>query len=511
MTLRQLASADAALGWFAQRGVCALNLDSRHVKAGDAFIAWPGHAVDGRAFVPQALRAGANACLVEAQGAEAFEMPADDSVATLAGLKAATGLLASRFMGEPSLALDVVACTGTNGKTSMAWWMAQALSSLGRRCGVVGTLGVGEPPNAGQPDAVLVPTGLTTPDPVTLHAAFRRFVDSGFKACAIEASSIGLAEHRLAGTHISVALFSNFTLDHLDFHGSMAEYWQAKAQLFGWPGLRAVVLNLDDTRGVALAGELAADVDRRALDVWTYSTQYEARLRARDIGYVSDGLRFDVHEAGAGVGAVASVVTRLIGDYNVSNVLAVIGGLRSLGVSLAAAAGACATLTPVPGRMQRVPSGAALAEVVVDYAHTPDALEKTLLALQLFAAQRGGRLWCVFGCGGNRDASKRPLMGALAARLAQQVIVTSDNPRLEDAQAIIDQIIAGAPNAAHVEALENRAQAIARAVGSADARDVILIAGKGHEDYQDVGGVKHPFSDVQQAAAALADRGRVAR
>ena len=511
MTLRQLASTDAALGWFAQRGVRALSLDSRRVRSGDAFIAWPGYSVDGRSYVAQALAAGASACLVEAQGVEAFALPTDGSVASIEGLKSGTGLLASRFVGNPTDALDVVACTGTNGKTSMAWWMAQALSTLGRRCGVVGTLGVGEPPTANQPDASVVATGLTTPDPVALQAAFRRFADSGFSACAIEASSIGLTEHRLAGTRIRVALFSNFTQDHLDFHGSMDAYWQAKAQLFAWPGLRAAVINLDDARGAALAAELAAELGgeaaRRALDLWTYSAQREGRLQARHVGYADDGLRFDVTEADS----TAAVATRLIGDFNVSNVLAVIGGLRSLGIPLADAASACAALTPVPGRMQRVAAAAAGPEVIVDYAHTPDALDKVLRALQPFATQRGGRLWCVFGCGGNRDAGKRPLMGALAARLAQQAIVTSDNPRLEDANAIIEQILCGAPGAAHVRVIENRAEAIDHAVGAADARDVILIAGKGHEDYQDVGGVKHPFSDVQHAASALSHRSGVAR
>ena len=507
MTLQQLVSTDAALGWFAQRGVRALSLDSRRVRSGDAFIAWPGYLVDGRAYVAQALAAGASACLVEAQGVEAFALPTDGSVASIEGLKAGTGVLASRFVGNPTDALDVVACTGTNGKTSMAWWMAQALSALGRRCGVVGTLGVGEPPTADQPDAGVVATGLTTPDPVALQAAFRRFVDSGFSACAIEASSIGLTEHRLAGTRIRVALFSNFTQDHLDFHGSMDAYWQAKAQLFAWPGLRAAVINIDDARGAALAAELDGESAHRALGVWTYSTLREARLQALHIGYADDGLRFEVHEASA----AAAVATRLIGDFNVSNLLAVIGGLRSLGFPLADAAMACAALTPVPGRMQRVPAGAACPEVIVDYAHTPDALDKALRALQPFATQRGGRLWCVFGCGGNRDAGKRPLMGALAARLAQQTIVTSDNPRLEDANAIIAQILSGPPGAAHVRVIENRAEAIDHAVRTADARDVILIAGKGHEDYQDVAGVKHPFSDVQHAASALSHRSGVAR
>ena len=499
MALRQLPSVDAALGWFAQRGVRALTTDSRRVQPGHAFIAWPGYAVDGRRFVSDALAAGANACLVEADGAEAFALEERIDVAAMAGLKARTGELASGFMGSPSERLRVIAVTGTNGKTSTAWWVAQALSALGQRCGVVGTLGVGEPPSAGQAAAIEF-TGLTTPDPVTLQAGFKRFVDAGFEACAIEASSIGVAEHRLAGTQIDVALFTNFTLDHLDYHGSMQAYWQAKAALFAWPGLKAAVLNIDDLQGAALA----ATLDAATLDVWTYSVVQAARLRATDVKYVDGGLSFLLHEGAVQV----AVATRLIGDYNVSNLLAVVGGLRASGVTLADAARVCAVLTPVPGRMQRVVSAELGPEVVVDYAHTPDALEKALLALQPFATQRGGKLWCVFGCGGNRDAGKRPLMGALAQRLAGRVVITSDNPRFEAPAFITLQIVAGlAGNQERVTVVEERRAAIRYALREADARDVILIAGKGHEDYQEIRGVKLPFSDVAEASAGLALRG----
>jgi len=502
MALRQLATVDAALGWFAQRGVRAITTDSRRVQPGHAFIAWPGYAVDGRQFVANALASGANACLVEADGAEAFALEDRAEVAALTGLKASTGALASGFMGSPSERLRVIAVTGTNGKTSTAWWVAQALSVLGQRCGVVGTLGVGEPPSPGRATEIEF-TGLTTPDPVTLQAGFKRFVDAGFEACAIEASSIGVTEHRLAGTHIDVALFTNFTLDHLDYHGSMQAYWQAKAALFAWPGLKSAVLNIDDVQGAALASTL----DTSVLDVWTYSVAQPARLRASDLKYVDGGLSFVLHEGAAQV----AVATRLIGDYNVSNLLAAIGGLRASGVTLADAARACATLTPVPGRMQRVVADAAAEpapEVVVDYAHTPDALEKALLALQPFAAQRGGQLWCVFGCGGNRDAGKRPLMGALAQRLAGRVVITSDNSRNEAPAFITLQIVAGlAGNQERVTVVEERRAAIRYALREADARDVILIAGKGHEDYQEIRGVKQPFSDVTEAQAGLALRG----
>lgn len=500
MALRHLATVDAALGWFAQRGVRALTTDSRRVLPGHAFIAWPGYAVDGRQFVANALASGAAACLVESDGMEAFALEERVDVAVMRGLKASTGALASGFMGSPSERLRVIAVTGTNGKTSTAWWVAQALSALGRRCGVVGTLGVGEPPSPGK-DAEIEFTGLTTPDPVTLQAGFKRFFDAGFEACAIEASSIGVTEHRLTGTHIDVALFTNFTLDHLDYHGSMQAYWQAKAALFAWPGLKAAVLNIDDVQGATLAPTL----DTSAIDVWTYSVSQAARLRASDVKYVDGGLSFVLQEGAAQV----AVATRLIGDYNVSNLLAVIGGLRASGVTLADAARVCALLTPVPGRMQRVIADTSAGpEVVVDYAHTPDALEKALLALQPFAAQRGGQLWCVFGCGGNRDAGKRPLMGALAQRLAGRVVITSDNPRNEAPAFITLQIVAGlAGNQERVTVVEERRAAIRYALREADARDVILIAGKGHEDYQEIRGVKLPFSDVAEASAGLSLRG----
>ncbi len=501
MGLTQFNTSREALAWLQARGAQGLATDSRRVVAGDAFIAWPGYATDARAHAAGALAAGASACLVEAEGADAFEFD-DSKVAAVQGLKAATGHIASAFFGNPSQRLDVVAITGTNGKTSCAWWTAQALTALGQRCGVVGTLGVGQPPLREQKSQIEF-NGLTTPDPITLQRAFKRFADGGFVACALEASSHGIEEHRLNGTHIKVALFTNLTQDHLDYHGSMDAYGAAKAKLFAWPGLQAAVLNLDDAFGV----RLARDLQGGSISVSTYSTRGAATLRAANVAYRDGGLYFDVIE-GSGR---ASVRTALIGDYNVSNVLAVIGGLRALGVSLNDAATVCAQLTPVPGRMQRVDANLGLPEVVVDYAHTPDALEKSLLALQALASARGGKLWCVFGCGGNRDATKRPLMGALAQRLAQCVVITTDNPRFEVPAFINLQIVAGLNgNQLGVKVIENRRSAIQTAVREAGASDVILVAGKGHEDYQDVKGVKHPFSDVDEALAALALREAVA-
>ena len=498
-----LDDAQAAVAWLRGQGVRALATDSRKAGPGDAFIAWPGYGVDARRFVSAALAAGASACLVEAQGLEAHAPFDGRFVAALAGLKAATGEIASRFLDSPSDRLKVVALTGTNGKTSCAWWTAQALSLLGHRCGMVGTLGVGEPPSAAAPQAAVVSTGLTTPDPVILQAAFQRFAAQGFEACAIEASSIGLAEHRLAGTRVEVAVFTNFTQDHLDYHGDMEAYWEAKSRLFAWPGLRAAVLNVDDPRGQALVARMAA----AGPDVWSFSAEphHAARLQARHPHYQDGGLAFTLNEGPHTV----RVQSRLIGEHNVANLLAVIGVLRALAVPLVDAAAVCAQLTAVLGRMQQVSaldSSADLPAVVVDYAHTPDALEKALQSLRPLATGRGGRLWVVFGCGGNRDAGKRPLMGAIAERLADQVVLTSDNPRSEAAADILAQIRAGLARAERAEVIEDRRLAIRHALAQARSRDVVLLAGKGHEAEQEIAGIRLPFSDVREAQDALATR-----
>jgi UDP-N-acetylmuramyl-tripeptide synthetase len=370
---------------------------------------------------------------------------------------------------------------------------------------VVGTLGIGAPPRPGQCGHALVPTGLTTPDPVLLQARLREMVDQGQKACAIEASSIGLVEGRLNACHIRVAVFTNFTQDHLDFHGSMARYWEAKAMLFDWPGLQAAVVNVDDPQGLALERTLAA---RPALARWSVGIERPARLMATGIAYTDRGMSFDVveHDWKGQPCDRGTLTLGLIGGYNVSNLLGVIGAARALGMSLSAALAACAQLSPVPGRMEQVDAMAGRPLVLVDYAHTPDALEKALQALQPVARQRGGDLWAVIGCGGDRDPGKRPQMAAVAEREAERVVLTSDNPRTEDPTAILRQMVAGLvqPASARIEA--DRGLAIAQAVAAAGAQDVLLIAGKGHEDYQEVMGVKKPFSDLEHARAALARR-----
>jgi UDP-N-acetylmuramyl-tripeptide synthetase len=489
----ELHTPSQAAQWLKSRVTGTLRADSRALLSGDGFIAWPGAATDGRKYAQSALAQGASACLMEKAGAEAFEL-FGNGFATYAGLKADTGAIASEFFDSPSADLSLVAVTGTNGKTSTAWWLAQALSALpsdfALPCGVIGTLGVGRPPQ-------VTSTGLTTPDPVLLQKTLREFVDAGLKVCAIEASSIGIEEHRLAGTSIRVAVFTNFTQDHLDYHGSMAAYWTAKQRLFSWAGLQAAVINVDDAKGA----ELAEVLHHSGLDVWAVSQVQSTRLHARNVHYKAQGMQLEVVEGNT----VCVLNTHLIGAYNVSNLLGVIGAMRCLGVPLQHAVEACSQLMPVPGRMECV-GGVGAPLVAIDYAHTPDALAQALAALRPMVQQRNGKLWCIFGCGGDRDASKRPLMGAIAGKGADKVVVTSDNPRSEKPEAIITHVLLGLPPGNDVSVQLDRAAAIAHTVAQAQANDIILLAGKGHETTQEIAGQKTEFSDLVHATRALQAR-----
>jgi UDP-N-acetylmuramoyl-L-alanyl-D-glutamate--2,6-diaminopimelate ligase len=486
-----------AARWLRAHVTAQLTSDSRRVQAGDGFFAWAGQTTDARQYVVQALEHGASACLVEAEGLEAFEAVNDLAlhdapIGSYAGLKAASGAIADAYFDSPSAALSVQAVTGTNGKTSTAWWLAQAFSRLGQRCTVVGTLGLGEP---GQMHS----TGLTTPDPLQLHTQLRRWVNDGVKVCALEASSIGLVEHRLSGCHIRTAIFTNFTQDHLDYHGNMESYWQAKQSLFDWPGLSAAVINIDDDKGRALAQRLKD----ASLSLWTVSMQGPADISARHVRTTAHGLCFDVCENGQSV----CLTTDAVGDFNVMNLLGVIAALRQAGHALADAVAACHDLQAVPGRMQQLGHAGSPA-VVVDYAHTPDAVTKALQALRPWAHARGGRLHCVLGCGGDRDNSKRAPMARCAEDLADVVCLTSDNPRSEDPQHILQQMLQGMRKPQSAVQQLDRALAIAECIGQADDQDVVLIAGKGHETYQEVQGRKLPFSDVDHALLALQKRGQ---
>lgn len=475
-----------AASWLRARVTGSLTTDSRKVAAGDGLIAWPGAVVDARQYVGDVIKAGAGACLVDLADIESYGFT-DEKIAAYADLKTAAGPIAAAYFEKPSTHLQTIAITGTNGKTSTAWWLAQSLNKLHQKCGVVGTLGIGIP-------GALSFNGLTTPDPVLLQQQLRRFVDDGFSACAIEASSIGIAEKRLDATHLQVAVFTNFTQDHLDYHGSMQAYWAAKASLFAWPGLLSAVINIDDAKGQVLSLSLK----NSSMDVWTVAIGQPARLQAEAIEQHADALSFTVAESDER----RTVSTGAIGLYNVSNLLGVIGALRALGISLEAAANACSNLSAVPGRLNTL-TQPGKPVVVIDYAHTPDALEKVLSALKPVAHARGGQLWCVFGCGGDRDASKRPLMAAAAQKNADQVVVTSDNPRSENPAVIMSQILRGLTHSNSVHVQADRALAIAQTVASAQPGDVVLLAGKGHENYQETGGIKHLFDDLQHAQAAL--------
>lgn len=498
--IAQMAQIAQTLAWLQQRTApnADLHSDSRKLRSGDAFIAWPGGVHDGRAFVAQALAQGASACIVEQSGCERFEKdwPANAPILRFSGLKAATSALAANWYGQPAQKLKVLAITGTNGKTSTAWWLAHAM----QHCAMMGTLGVGLPPN-------FVSTGMTTPDPVRLQQSLAQLVQQGATACALEASSIGIAEQRLdaQGLAVHTAIFTNFSQDHLDYHQSMAAYWQAKAQLFDWPHLRAAVINIDDSKGVELAAYLRRQ--RPEVALWTLSTKQSADIQALDIRYTPQGLHFVVAEGEQR----CAIANRMIGHYNISNLLGVLATLRSVGMNLADAVAACTDLPPVPGRMEQCSlPNQSLPLVAVDYAHTPDALQQALAALRPLATARGGRLWCVFGCGGNRDASKRPLMGQVAQAGADCVVLTSDNPRHENPQAILDAVITGvsADDGAKWHIHPERGAAIAEAIAQAAPQDVLLIAGKGHENYQEIGGIQHPFCDMQVARQALQRRER---
>ncbi len=490
-----------------------LRLDSRAVQVGDIFLACPGIADDGRHHINHALERGASALLIHVDGADAVlagtpvaEFSIPDFEVT--GLRSRLGTLADLWYGQPSAHMTVIALTGTNGKTSCAQWIADAIQHEGSRAGVIGTLGVRFPD--GRIDAGC----LTTPDVVSVHRILAELLEAGASYAVMEASSIGIEQGRLAHVRIAVAAFTNLSRDHIDYHGSMQAYEQAKTRLFNWPGLQHAVINGDDEVGMRLASSLvAAHVTTLLFGIEGASDapgsqHIKSRLRApalsaRDVCMGPEGIGFSLSNATG----TMPVDSRMLGLHNVSNLLCVAGVLTVLGWDLERVACAFGSLHPVDGRLQQVDpvlTGQAVAKVVVDYAHTPDALERALQAMRTLANARAGRLWCVFGCGGNRDMGKRPLMGAIALRLADQVVVTSDNPRQESPDAIIAQIVATLPALdARVQIEPDRAQAIMHAVFTAHAADVVLLAGKGHETYQEVDHVRYPFDDRQWARAAM--------
>jgi UDP-N-acetylmuramoyl-L-alanyl-D-glutamate--2,6-diaminopimelate ligase len=463
--------------------------DSRQVQPGDLFLAYPGDLADGRRYIADALARGAIAVLWQPGDGFDFGQNFPSTVANLPvdALRPLAGPLAHAVYGHPSEGLSLIAITGTNGKTTISQCIAHAYP---KPCAVIGTLG------AGFPDA-LTETGFTTPEATTLMRYLAQFRAAKAAACALEASSIGIEEGRMNGARVDVAVFTNMTRDHLDYHGTMEAYAEAKEKLFHWPRLRTAIINLDDEFGRQLLRDTTA---MRVLGYGIGEAQrdFPALVRAENLLDTPFGQRFSLVLPNGR----ATVDTALVGRYNVSNLLAVAAVLHDAGLQAVDVARRLSELTPPPGRMERV-GGNGEPLVVVDYAHTPDALENALSALRGVATARGGRLCVVFGCGGDRDPGKRPLMGEVAERLADRVLVTSDNPRSEQPSAIIAGIVAGM---SHAETEVDRGAAIQRVVLEADAADVILLAGKGHESYQEIAGVRTPFSDVEQAGAALALR-----
>jgi UDP-N-acetylmuramoyl-L-alanyl-D-glutamate--2,6-diaminopimelate ligase len=460
-----------------------LALDSRDVRPGDLFLAVPGTRVDGRQHIIDALARGAAAVAYETHGATVLPLT-DVPLIPVRGLVGQLSRIAGRFYSEPARHLRLIGVTGTNGKTSVTQLIAQALDQLGTRCGLIGTLGTGF-------HGELKSGRLTTPDAVRVQAALADLRKAGARAVAMEVSSHALEQGRVAAVDFAIAVFTNLSRDHLDYHGSMQAYAEAKAQLFAWPTLKARVLNLDDPMGEDLANRPGVS------KIISYSLDNpSATLYCRAIQFDDHGVSATLVTAQG----TFSLRSTLLGRFNLSNLLAAVGALMAMNYPLDEILKVVPSLQGPQGRVQRV-GGGDKPLVVVDYAHTPDALEKILQALRPHAT---GRLVCVFGCGGDRDRGKRPLMAEVAEALADQVLVTDDNPRSEAPSAIFDDIRPGLSRPDQARFISGRGAAIAEAIAQAQAGDVVVLAGKGHEDYQEIQGERQPFSDIAQAQAALA-------
>lgn len=486
-----MSDAKSVLDELERLGIRAQTLcaDSRYTKPGDVFVALKGKRVDGRNYISQAIDNGAIAVIYEAG-----KLPVgagDKPIVIASDIGRFLGELASNVYGNPSQKMWIAGITGTNGKTSVSQWIAQALEALNEPCGVVGTLGNGFPGR-------LVESANTTPDAIALHTALARLVSAGAAACAMEVSSIGLDQHRVTGVNFNVAVLTNLSRDHLDYHGDMSSYAIAKETLFDMPEVTAAVLNLDDRFGRGLAAKLNG-----RMRIIGYSLEEslvdksccDQLLVAKNPNFRAAGLEFDLNGQ--------RISAPVVGRFNVANLLAVIGALLVRGHELPTIAGALATIEAPPGRMQSI-GGTGEPLVVIDYAHTPDALEKALSVLRETADSRAGKLICVFGCGGARDPGKRPHMGAVAETFADRVMVTSDNPRNEDPELIAADILKGMHGRPRVEL--DRGSAITLTISAASSQDVVLLAGKGHESYQEINGLRLPFSDMQVAQLVLTAR-----
>ena len=467
--------------------ITGLVMDSRDIRPGDAFVAIAGFGAHGLGFVEQARERGAAIILFEPPAPDDLPAPAD--AIAVPGLRARMGEMANQFHGAPSKAMTMVGVTGTSGKTSTVQLIAQAFEKIGVRTGTIGTLGVGL---YGQE----VATGFTTPLVLPMHKMLAELRDAGAKAVAMEVSSHALDQGRVDAVHYDIAVFTNLTRDHLDYHGDMESYGAAKAKLFSRPGLRAAVINRDDAFGRRLLDGLRSPV--RGIGI-SASGDVAADIAATGVTLDARGIGFDLRIGDR----TRYVQSPLLGRFNIDNVLTVAGVLLAEGRGFGEIADVLESLQPVAGRMNRLGGDGVLPLVVIDYSHKPDPLEQ---ALQSLRAHLKGQLTCVFGCGGDRDRGKRPQMAAIAEKLSERVIVTDDNPRTEDGDAIVADIVAGfaKPDAAIV--LRDRRAAITRAINEASAADIVLVAGKGHETYQEVAGVKHDFDDMAVARELLEAR-----
>jgi len=457
--------------------------DSREVKPGHAFIAIAGFGTHGLHFADNALNQGAAVVLYEPPVPADVPTPPQNAIA-VPGLRARLGAMAVQFHGSPSKRMPVIGVTGTSGKTSVVQFIAQSLEYLGVPTGSIGTLGVGL-------NGKLQATGFTTPLVLNTHAFLAQLQGAGAKAVAMEVSSHALDQGRVDGVQFEIAVFSNLSRDHLDYHGDMAGYGEAKAKLLMREGLRVAIINIDDGFGATLPERISAQVITTSA-----SGRDNADIAAQDIHLDERGLRFTLRIANN----TAPVQSPLIGRFNLDNLLLVAGVLHAMEYDITAIANALNQLQPVPGRMNRFGGHDGLPLVVVDYSHKPDALEQALVSLR---GHLRGQLICVFGCGGERDTGKRPLMAEIAERHADTVYVTDDNPRGEDGDAIVREILAGFSDPSQIHVERDRARAIKQAIEAADAGDIVLVAGKGHEDYQDIAGVKYPFDDAQHVRVAL--------
>jgi len=474
--------------------VTSITMDSRQVEQGALFIATATASEQRTQHLEQAIDSGAKAILIE----QALPLNEQEiqalSAAKVQGI-AVTHLadkaseIAARFFGHPSLALTVIAITGTNGKTSVSHFIAQCLETSGQACGVIGTLGIGRLQD-------LTDSGMTTPDPVSLQAALAAFCHQSIDYVVLEASSHALEQGRLNSVAVDVAVLTNLSRDHLDYHHDMASYAAAKKRLFDFVSVKTAVINAADDFGQRLMTELAGRDD---ITLMSYSKEsIKSTIEAKGIEATLKGLNFTiVHETTS-----AAVKCSVLGQFNIDNLLATAGCLLAINLPFDVVNNLISQCHAIKGRMQRVGNDKQIT-VVIDFAHTPDALEKALQSLRNHMSPQS-QLWCVFGCGGDRDTGKRPLMGASANDYADQLILTADNPRSEDNQTIVTAILAGIDDQDKTHIEHDRKQAIGYAISHAKQQDIVLIAGKGHEQYQEIAGVKHPFSDMKVAIEALA-------